>query len=272
MAISGLPDIVGAVVAMATFEGENYVLWQQVGRVLFKFLDAVKAGKTIDPRMNYLAKGYAQLVETEDDKPATRTVLTPEGQLEIYRHRAVRLICDTYHAVRSSTETPAKAWNTHMFSIIAAARAHTEYIALESFISKVRALPASTSPDLRRVLTNLCSLFGLATIINPSTPNGSSFLSTKSVSIQELDQIRGKVNELLETLLPDVIALTDAWDFTDASLCSAIGMADGNAYERVMQWVEQMPINQRAYKENGGVFQPGWVNWVDPVLKAKSKL
>jgi acyl-CoA oxidase len=61
-------------------------------------------------------------------------------------------------------------------------------------------------------------------------------------------------------LLPEAIALTDAWDFTDASLCSALGMRDGNVYENIMRWVEQMPINK-------GSVEGSWGKWVDPILK-----
>lgn len=74
--------------------------------------------------------------------------------------------------------------------------------------------------------------------------------------------IRGLVNELLEKLVPEAVAFTDAWDFTDASLCSALGMWDGNVYENIMRWVEQIPINQRQV-------HPGWRKWVAPMLKAK---
>ena len=74
---------------------------------------------------------------------------------------------------------------------------------------------------------------------------------------------------LLEQLLPEAIALTDAWDFSNASLCSALGMRDGNMYANIMRWVEQMPINKDSVEGS-------WGNWVDPILaggeRAKAKL
>lgn len=83
----------------------------------------------------------------------------------------------------------------------------------------------------------------------------------------QLDLIRSLVNSLLDQLLPEAIALTDAWDFSDASLCSALGMYDGNVYENIMRWVNQLPINQKAW-QNGGL-QEGWEKWVDPILKGE---
>lgn len=68
---------------------------------------------------------------------------------------------------------------------------------------------------------------------------------------EQLDTIRGHVNDLLEQLVPELTGLTDAWDFTDASLCSALGMYDGNVYENIMRWVEQMPINKDEVHNDG---------------------
>ncbi|KAF2275328.1 acyl-CoA oxidase [Westerdykella ornata] len=279
--ISGLPEIAAAATATATFEGENYVLWQQVGRFLFKVMDALKQGKDIDGNLAYLQEEYAARHQTSPlafPGPLRSTsiceahgqdFLQPDVQLLIYRKRAFWLIESTYLAVRGSKRSPADAWNEHMLSIISAARAHTEYEVLSSFIKVIRTLPPSMSPALKTVLTKLCALFALSNIVNPATTNAITFLECGYLSADQVRTIRSLVNELLEQLLPDVISLTDAWDFTDASLCSALGMRDGNVYENIMRWVEQVPINQRAWKQNKGVYQPGWNQWIDPVLKAK---
>ena len=116
------------------------------------------------------------------------------------------------------------------------------------------------------MLDRLCSLFALSTIINPRTIDALSFIESNSwgeayLNSSQLDSIRFLVNELLEQLLPEAVRLTDAWDFSDASLCSALGMGDGNVYENVMRWAEQMPVNK------GGV-EGCWGRWVDPILRA----
>jgi acyl-CoA oxidase len=54
MVISGLPDIIGAVAGGATFEGENYVLWQQTARYLLKQLDRFQDGGDVDAQTQYL--------------------------------------------------------------------------------------------------------------------------------------------------------------------------------------------------------------------------
>lgn len=278
MLMSGLPEIVASVTATATFEGENYVLWQQVGRYLFKCVDRLTQGFDIDPNMAYLQRGYQKLMSLDcllsgqgGCEARGREFLDHSTQLSIYRDRALRHILSTYNTLRSSSKSAMEAWNEHMFSIIGAARCHTEYMVLSAFVEGIEELPDLTSPSLKAVLNRLCSLFALSNIINPTTTNAISFIEgdIPYLSLTQLNTIRGLLNELLEALLPDVIALTDAWDFTDASLCSAIGMYDGNVYDNIMRWVEQMPINQKAWTENKGVYQPGWKRWIDPFLKAK---
>ena len=67
-----------------------------------------------------------------------------------------------------------------------------------------------------------------------------------------------QINALLDAILPNAIALTDAWDFSDASLASALGCKDGNVYERLMSWTRQLPINARAKEESGFDTRESW--------------
>lgn len=257
--ISGLPDIIGTCAGGTTFEGENYVMWQQVGRYLMKQVDATVR----DAQSSYLVSPI------NPNMPCTATgsnFLDPDVQLFIYRSRAHRMILKAHHALHSSKKSPAEAWNEHMLFIISASRAHIEYTVLQSFVTYTSSL-ASKSPPLLKVLHNLRSIFALSTITSPFSTSTLSFLETAtdqapSLTSTQLDTIRSLINSLLAELLPDVIALTDAWDFTDASLCSALGMWDGDIYGHIMRWVRQMPINQTDIHAE-------WKMYVEPVLKGK---
>lgn len=55
--------------------------------------------------------------------------------------------------------------------------------------------------------------------------------------------------------MTEAVALTDTWDFTDSSLCSALGIWDGNMYKA------------DTYKSEASASGVG--KWVAPVLKAK---
>jgi acyl-CoA oxidase len=266
MNISGLLDIIGACAGGTTFEGENHVMWQQLGRYLLKQVDALEHSNDIDDQTQYLASDtdpHAPFFGTGND------LLDPIVQLELYSSRARRLILKAHSAVRNSAKTPAEAWNEHMMLVISASRAHIELTVLKSFTTYIASLPKTTAEILRLVLNRLTSVFALSGITSSRCADAISFLETTAsqpayLTSTQLDTIRAHVNDLLEHLLPEVVGLTDAWDFTDASLCSALGMYDGNVYENIMRWVEQMPIN----KTKNGVHS-GWETYVDPLLKGE---
>jgi acyl-CoA oxidase len=189
----------------------------------------------------------------------------PAIQLEIFSSRARRLILKAHGTVRSSAETLAEAFNEHMMLIISASRAHIEFMVLKSFTAFLANLPKTASEALRLVLNRLCSVFALSSIINSRSTDAISFLETTGTKsgYPYSEQLGiARAHDVLDQLLLEVIGLTDAWGFTDASLCSALGMYDGNVYKNIMRWIEQMPINKAEVHE-------GW-NWgVEPILKGK---
>jgi acyl-CoA oxidase len=272
MMISDIPSIVNHLVAACTFEGDNYVMWQQTGRYLMKCMDKLHTISTgisnIDEKMAYLIEAVNQpcsFNKVLDKQLVGKDFLNSELQLEVFRHRAASMIMKGHAELRSAGNngfSAADAWNKTMMTIIYASRAHIEYFILQSFITHVNTV---SNPAIQDVLDRMRSLFALALITNPLTTNGISFIEHGGLNNVHLAEIRDCVNQLLEELLPDAIALTDAWDFTDASLCSAWGMKDGNAYETLMNWVKQEPINIKA-ANNGGIYKPRWEPW------AKAKL
>jgi acyl-CoA oxidase len=253
MVISGLPEIIGACSGACTFEGENVVMWLQVGRYLLKTFEKIAKGEEVDEQVSYLTRGVDPHTPCAAERDA---FLDEDVQLEIYRSRAHRLtIC-----LRDARDD--------QILMISAARAHIELSILRSFTTIIASLPSVTSPTLLSTLANLRSLFALSTIINPRTIDAQSFLTTHSpspyLSSAQLDAIRSLVNSLLATLLPDAIRLTDAWDFSDASLGSALGCSDGDVYGRIMKWVGEMPINK-----NVDDIHAGWGEFMGAIVKAK---
>ncbi|KAI1915215.1 hypothetical protein LOZ65_005518 [Ophidiomyces ophidiicola] len=266
---SGLPTIVAEATAPATFEGENYVMYQQVGRYLLKCFKLLKAGKQIDSRMSHLHEAfklYGARSEIHRCNASGKEFLNPSVQHSIFKHRAFRLLfkCDTSleAAERHGGLTAAQAWNQNMMGIIAAARAYMELLILQEFIQAVSQI---SDPAVNIALSRLCSIFALTTIIHPQSYDAISFIEDGYLTQAQLSDITVCTNELLDDLIPDAIALTDAWDFTDASLCSAIGQYDGNAYETLMSWTRQIPMN-KDLNERGSVCMEAWERWTKPAL------
>ncbi|KAI9743446.1 MAG: hypothetical protein M1818_002758 [Claussenomyces sp. TS43310] len=271
---SGLPEIVASVTATATFEGENYVMWQQVARFLLRCLAEIRVGKPVDPSMEYLATENQEWQKQRHPGsipcPAFGSdLLSHCALLAIYRHRATRLIfaaADLLHTAEKKEKlSPADAWNAHMLPLISAARAHIEYHILGTYAAHVTAIG---SPGTRKVLSRCVTLFALSAIISPTGIDALTFVEDDHLSLSQLNDIRSHVNVLLIQLLPEAVALTDAWNFTDASLCSAIGCSDGDAYRRLMGWTRQLPINVNASKTRG-VFEGGFKNSIEPLIKGR---
>ncbi|KAJ5753886.1 uncharacterized protein N7511_008039 [Penicillium nucicola] len=279
VALSGLPEILCAVSASVTFEGENFVLWQQLGRYLFKQLETHIAGERKAPEMEAFMDGIDTYLR--DDCPEMGFRETPEEQLKdvstllsIFLHRARRLLVTAYRLFQSNLNKPheADAWNKSMMPILSAAHAFTEYLVLQYFKEHTAAI-CTEEPSLSPVLSRLCLLFALTTITNPTSSFiATSFAEDGSINLSQLTKMRDNIDELLTELHPDLIALTDAWDFTDASLCSALGCRDGNIYERLMSWTKQIPINI-ATNNSGGQLNTIWKgpDGIEELLKRDRK-
>ncbi|KAF1971701.1 acyl-CoA dehydrogenase/oxidase C-terminal [Bimuria novae-zelandiae CBS 107.79] len=206
LVISGLPDIVASSAGMATFKGENYVLWLQVGRYLLKCVDSVVQGKKLHHEMAYLADETAHLKHGRVAGSSAQQTGEEQGtdflqrdvQLEVYRCRAYRLIQAVHGKVRGSKKTPEEAWNEHMLPIITASRAHVEYTVLRTFNTHLSNLKGSISAPLELLLEKLCSLFALSSITNSCTVDATSFIEDGYLSSLQMSSIRESVNGLLK--------------------------------------------------------------------------
>ena len=279
--LSGFPSIVGNLAPMPTLEGENYVMYQQTARYLMKTITNIKKGLPVDDGVSYLATNPDAYISSTAPKPhcpaSKSDFQNPETQLQIFRHRATRLAFHAHHLLTTAQSSSgannlpyAEAWNKHMLPLVHAARAHIELFVLDAFITHTS---PTTCPDpcIRAALSKLRSLFALTAIENPLSAGSLHFFEDGGgsyISPGQLGDIRAEVEELLEQLRPDVIALGDAWGFSDASLGSALGCRDGNVYERLMGWTRQLPMNVKA-REEGGVHRSGFEGVIGPMLRAK---
>ncbi len=276
VSISGLPELVTMVFAATTFEGENYVMYLQTARYLIKCASTIRRGGTVPLQMSYLWEGYHRWYATDvspSSKAKGQEFFDPAIQQEAFEHRAVRLIFDAEGALaRSQQEGMSKdaAWNRHGMELIRASRAHIELFVLRCFHSKLenlRASPSSCPKPALLQLERLASLYALTAIESPTSGGSVHFFEDGYISSRQLADTRLCIDQLLTLLLPDAVTLTDAWDFPDGTLQSALGCYDGNVYERMMQWVKQLPINRQATSQ-GDVDRLGYEQSIKPILMA----
>jgi Acyl-CoA oxidase len=89
------------------------------------------------------------------------------------------------------------------------------------------------------VLRTLCSLFALSTL----EANLGDFREADTLSSAQAAAVRATVGTLCSALRPEAVLLVDAFHFSDALLCSAIGRYDGNVYPALMEWAMQEQLN-----------------------------
>lgn len=265
LAISGLPDLVQSATALCTLEGENTVLWQQVARYLLNWAPKLKQHGSLPRDLCYLRNKYCERCDAADT-----AFLDHRVQLSMFQHRAHRLIAKVGRVMTeaiSAGKSPAVAWDETATLLMSMARAHIECMVLEAFVKAVKGVTESESAE-KLALSRLCSLFALSAIADMQAPCSSQFVEDGFLSEPQVDEIRDQMNSLLESLVPDAVGLTDAWDFTDAGLGSAIGRKCGDVYETVMAWTRQLPINV-ADRAGEGVGRQAWEDFIEPATKPR---
>jgi len=269
MMTSGLGDIVNSVGATCTFEGENYVMWGQVGKYLWKEMSR----KLLPGDLQYVDEHRGRLHHKLCDKVDT-DFLSHQLLVKIFQHRAARLITYAHNLVSKAVANgirPLMAENNYGFELMQAGRAHIELYVLQSSIlilSRLDIDHPSTPPAIIDALTSMITLFGLSTIASPLSTSSVTFLEDGYISNDQLGSMREHIDLLVETLAPDALALTDAWNFSDASMASAIGCYDGDVYPRIMSWVKQLQINVDAEK-TGNIVKNSWKDYTEPMVKSK---
>ncbi|KAH0502812.1 Peroxisomal acyl-coenzyme A oxidase 2 [Microtus ochrogaster] len=247
--LSGLPTLVTQVTASCTYEGENTVLYLQVARFLMKsYLHVqVSAGSTpqkpLPPSVRYLAiPGPARCAaQTAAD------FLCPDLYTTAWAHVSTRLIKDAAHHTQTLMRSGVDqhdAWNQTATIHVQAAKAHCYYITVRNFKEAVEKL--GNEPEIQRVLQRLCDLYALHGILT----NSGDFLHDGFLSGAQVDMARTAFLDLLPLIRKDAILLTDAFDYTDNCLNSALGCYDGHVYERLFEWAQKLPANNQVVEWN----------------------
>ncbi|XP_020135995.2 peroxisomal acyl-coenzyme A oxidase 2 isoform X2 [Microcebus murinus] len=262
--LSGLPSLVTRVSAASSYEGENTVLYLQVARFLVKsYLQAHMSPGSTSQR--FLPSSVAYLTAPDLSRcPAQRAAdfLCPELYTTAWAHVATRLIKDSVYHLQTRTQSGQdqhEAWNQTTVTHLQAAKAHCYYTSVKSFSEALQKL--ENEPAIQQVLKRLCHLHALHGIL----VNSGDFLHDGFLSGVQVDMARTAYLDLLLLIRKDAILLTDAFDFTDQCLNSALGCYDGNVYERLFQWAQKSPTNTQG--------NPAYEKYIRPLLQSwRSKL
>jgi len=92
-------------------------------------------------------------------------------------------------------------------------------------------------PKIKQVLTQLCCLYGCTNILDE--------MWIGYLDHQQVRLVREAINDLLEQVRPNAVALVDAFDIPDRVLNSTLGRHDGNVYEALYESAKRSELNLR---------------------------
>ena len=219
-----------------TWEGDNYMLSQQVCRYLLKSARAVLSGKAGSNDTTRILKDYV----SRRDTGAAFDILSSDADL--VKAFAWRLAYQTFEAAQHRDEEK-RSWNSLLVDFHRLSKAHAQYMVVKSFFDTLEqdSFLKSDDGEIKTVLRKLFRLYALHTLENEA----SEFFSSAATTLRQIQLVRKAVMNLLEQVRPHAVRLVDAWSFSDWQLDSSLGRYDGNVYEDLFHRASELnPLNK----------------------------
>ncbi|XP_075165722.1 acyl-coenzyme A oxidase 1-like [Haematobia irritans] len=232
-------NIFSMATSACTYEGENSVLYLQVGKILMKTWTEVLAGKQLMPTMLYISE-CSQGVETFKWNGSWQSMVKA---IQYACVGSIRVAYASFNArLKSGLSQSAAVSNTGL-ELTKAAELHGRAYVASNFYEQVinGTNKHQRSPQFQRVLENLLELY----LIQIFFRHLGDILRFVHISEDEICNLQMRLEEVLKKLRPDAVAITDAFDFEDKVLSSALGCYDGNVYERLFQAALKHPLNRK---------------------------
>eukprot|EP00211_Chloroparvula_japonica_P003585 CAMPEP_0119121714 /NCGR_PEP_ID=MMETSP1310-20130426/2214_1 /TAXON_ID=464262 /ORGANISM="Genus nov. species nov., Strain RCC2339" /LENGTH=720 /DNA_ID=CAMNT_0007111291 /DNA_START=106 /DNA_END=2268 /DNA_ORIENTATION=+ len=229
-----------------TAEGDQIILELQCARFLVKMFREARAGKPVASIASYLTACRDPVFSPWNPthlRPSTLASVAdfknPEnvrGILEVAALRAVFNAASRFVALSAQGKSFPEAWNACSVDLVNAARTHCHFAICSFFADELKNI---SDPTLVAPLGRLCALFGTI-FVKENFGNVAGYLSPSQAGYCD-----EAIRELLAEIRPDAVALTDAFEFTDNILNSAIGKFDGRVYEALYAAAKASPLNNK---------------------------
>jgi len=104
---------------------------------------------------------------------------------------------------------------------------------------------ADCTLNVKTVLTHLVSLYALHQL----NADFGDFLRFGVLTPEQCEMAQRAEMDLLAKLRPNAVVLVDAFDFSDDTLQSCLGVYDGNVYESLYENAKRAPLNKSQVHE-----------------------
>ncbi|KAH7125187.1 hypothetical protein B0J11DRAFT_614613 [Dendryphion nanum] len=206
-----------------TWEGDNYMLTQQVARYLLKSARSVLASQ---PPTNDTTRILTDFRARTDVGCAFDILHSSTDLVAAFAWRTSFL---TFEALKHRDDQK-KPWNDLLVDFYRLSKAHSQYMVVKSFHDALEspAVTSQTDAETLDVLKKLFWLFALHTL----EQEGSEFYASGACSKHQISLARtNAVMKLLKEVRPHAVRLVDSWAFDDWVLDSSLGREDGKVYE-----------------------------------------
>lgn len=219
-----------------TWEGDNYMLTQQVCRYLLKSARSVLSGK---PAENDTTRIFKNFLARRDTGAAFDVLASDTELVDAFAWRVAYL---TFEALQHR-DVEKRSWNSLLVDFHRLSTAHAQYMVVKSFHDALINDDSLSSLDRQTVtiLHKLFRLFALTTL----EKEASEFFSSSATTVRQITLTRKQVMKLLEEIRPHAVRLVDAWKFSDWQLDSSLGRYDGKVYEDMFYRASELnPLNE----------------------------
>ncbi|KAB8698121.1 hypothetical protein FH972_026371 [Carpinus fangiana] len=233
---SGIGPFFADYLPTTTWEGDNYMLTQQVARYLLKSARSVIKG---DTPTNDTTKVLRNFLDRQDMGAAFDVLGSDTDIVAAYAWRAAYL---TFEALKRRDELKMP-WNDLLVDFYRLSKAHSQYLVVKNFHATLQAYETrqALGPAGLDLMEKLFRLWALHTL----ETEASEFYTSSACTVRQIQLARtNAVMNLLEEIRPHAVRLVDAWDFPDWQLDSSLGRYDGKVYEDMFHRASELnPLN-----------------------------
>lgn len=249
-----------------TWEGDNYMLTQQVARYLLKSARSVLKGNEPNNDTTEILSHY---LKRQDTGSAFDVLGKDEDLVAAFAWRSSFF---TFAALRARDEDK-KSWNSLLVAFYNLSKAHSQYLVVKNFYETLQSTSNELDPETLGLMHKLFRLYALNTLVSES----SEFFTSAACTTAQIRLAQQKaLLQLFEEIRPHAVKLVDSWDFPDWQLNSALGKYDGKVYEDMFYRASVLnPLNHKVanpYPDSPVLYRNDAQSKYANILKDKARL
>ncbi|GAA5865050.1 hypothetical protein JCM8547_007694 [Rhodosporidiobolus lusitaniae] len=243
----GLASLWQDYLPQVTWEGDSYMLSQQLSKYLLKTFRTVLADRNAFAGKDNLTAEYIRKYIADPEAKAKFSyagdLSNPQLFVDAFGHRAAYL---TATALRKR-DVEKRSWNSLLIDFFRCSVAHSQYYLVVNFAKAILYdEQLKSNAALHRIMTTCFELFATHTM----EQEASEFLASRYLSPSQHELVRNRVHALLGEIRPQAVPLVDSFGIPDYLLNSALGRSDGDVYPALVRFGQYEPLNRTRFNVN----------------------